>query len=398
MLATKRRLAIVSTHPIQYQSPWFRALAAEPDLAIEVLFCHRETATDQARAGFGVEFAWDLPLLEGYPHRFLRNVAQKPTTSTFGGLDTPEIGSILARREFDAVLVNGWHYKSAWQTFLAAKRYRVPVMARSDSHLHTPRSVWKHAVKAVPYRLFIPRLDACLAVGKWSREYFAAFGATKGRIFTVPHTIDDAYFRQAAEALEPNRDLLRNEWGFSTNQTVFLFVAKFVETKRPFDFIEALGTAAATGAPVAGLMVGDGALRSACEERASDLGAPITFAGFLNQTAISRAYVAADALVLCSETETWGMVVNEAMTFGRPCFVSDQVGCGPDLIHPGQTGDVFEMGNVPALSRLMQEYTADPARSGKMSSNAKAKIQEYSLQTAVSGIQQALDAVVRRCR
>ena len=77
----KRRLAIVSTHPIQYQSPWYRAMAREPDLELEVLFCHQETAKDQARAGFGVEFAWDLPLLDGYPHRFLKNVAREPAAA-----------------------------------------------------------------------------------------------------------------------------------------------------------------------------------------------------------------------------------------------------------------------------------------------------------------------------
>src|SRR5882724_392777 len=90
-----KRLAIISTHPIQYHGPWFRALASKPELSIEVLYCHRATAREQSDAGFGVKFDWDVSLLDGYPHRFLRNVARTPTISGFNGLDTPEIKDII---------------------------------------------------------------------------------------------------------------------------------------------------------------------------------------------------------------------------------------------------------------------------------------------------------------
>ena len=85
------KLAIVSTHPIQYYSPWFRYLAeqgaslsgppsrkASQGFGFEVFYAHRQTAKGQAEAGFGVEFEWDVPVLEGYPYRFLKNVSQRP--------------------------------------------------------------------------------------------------------------------------------------------------------------------------------------------------------------------------------------------------------------------------------------------------------------------------------
>jgi len=61
----RRKLAILTSHPIQYQVPWFRALESQPDLDFQVFFCHRATAKEQGTAGFGVEFDWDIPLLEG---------------------------------------------------------------------------------------------------------------------------------------------------------------------------------------------------------------------------------------------------------------------------------------------------------------------------------------------
>ena len=180
------RLAILSTHPIQYHVAWFRALAARTDLNIHVYYCHRATPQEHSRAGFNVEFAWDIPLLDGYEHSFLRNLSKRAGHGHFSGFDTPEINEIIKHGEYDAVLVNGWHYKSAWQAICACWKSRVKVMVRSDSHLHTPRGIATRAIKWFTYRRFIPRFDACLAVGEWSREYFLYYGARAEHIFLCP--------------------------------------------------------------------------------------------------------------------------------------------------------------------------------------------------------------------
>src|SRR2546422_4161720 len=144
---TRKRLAILTTHPIQHHAPWFRALAAHPDLDLEVLFCHNAPPQDQAAAGFGIEFDWNVSLINGYRHRFLKNVAAQPSVAGFAGLETPEVALIIQQRGYDAVIVNGWHYKSAWQAIRACWRTKTPVMVRSDSHLHTKRSVLKRTAK-----------------------------------------------------------------------------------------------------------------------------------------------------------------------------------------------------------------------------------------------------------
>src|SRR5690349_13407110 len=100
-------LAVVASHPIQYQAPLFRALAEHIDL--HVFFSHRATSKDQARAGYGVEFEWDMDLLTGYRHEFLANVSKDSGTDHFFGCDTPEISKRIESEHFDAVLVMGWH-------------------------------------------------------------------------------------------------------------------------------------------------------------------------------------------------------------------------------------------------------------------------------------------------
>jgi glycosyltransferase involved in cell wall biosynthesis len=391
------RLAILATHPIQYQAPWFRAMAAHPDLDIKVFYCHEATSKEQAAAGFGVEFEWDRPLLEGYPYQFLENVAKEPKLGNFKGLDTPELKSIISQREYDAWLVCGWHFKSAWQAMRACWRTKTPVMVRGDSHLYMPRSPLKRMAKWSFYRWFIPKFDACLAVGRWSKEYYLHYGARHDRIFFVPHVIDDDYFAHEAARLLPHRGQFRRGWGLEPECTVFLFAGKFIEKKRPMDFIRAVERSAHGGVKVAGLMVGDGPLRKECEAYARSGNVPVRFAGFLNQSEIIRSYIAADALVLPSDGgETWGLVVNEAMACGRPCIVSDHVGCGPDMVVPGKTGAIFPMGDTEFLARLLVTHALKPSSLSAMSNYARATAERNSIAVALEGVVKAVVAVANK--
>src|SRR5262249_3744220 len=153
------------------------------------------------------------------------------------------------------------------------------------------------------------------------------------RIHPCPYFVDNERFAATADRLGPARAALRARWSIPTDATAFLFCGKLVAKKRPLDLLNALGTAAASGAHVHALVVGDGELMGEVRALAASQRIPATMCGFLNQSEIAQAYVAADCLVLPSDSgETWGLVVNEAMACGLPAIVSDRVGCGPDLV------------------------------------------------------------------
>src|SRR5689334_18376911 len=118
------RIGILSTHPIQYYSPWYRALSRRPELEVTVYYAHRQTAQGQADGGFGVAFEWDIPLLDGYRSHFLQNVARRPSVFDHYGCDTPEIAEHIARERFDAFIVHGWYNRSYWQAMRACWRTR----------------------------------------------------------------------------------------------------------------------------------------------------------------------------------------------------------------------------------------------------------------------------------
>lgn len=393
----KYRLGILATHPVQYYAPWFRHLARR--LEIEVFYAHRQDARGQADAGFGVEFAWDIPLLDGYPYRWLTNVARRPDGGSFGRFDTPEVYDIVRQGRFDAFLVFGWNHKSALQTIRACWRARVPVLMRGDSQLVTRRSWALSTLKYLPYRWFLPRLAAHLYVGQRNRAYLRHYGVPEDRLFFAPHFVDNAYFASSAwEAEEEGQPAaLRDELGIPKDAFVFAFVGKLIPKKRPADLVQACLALfrSPEGADVHALFVGDGPLRHSLELLPRPHADRIHFAGFCNQSRLPAAYRAANALVLPSDgRETWGLVVNEAAACGVPAVVSDAGGCAPDMIDEGRTGYTYPVGDVEALARRMLELKLACEHKPMAIRQAVAeKVACYSMERATEGLERALAAV-----
>ena len=405
------KVAVICTHPIQYYSPWFRFLAegqkagsgrgqaggpsfapnlassggASEGLNFEVFYAHQQTAKGQADAGFGVEFEWDVPLLEGYPYRFLKNISGRPGTDWFGGCDCPEIGEILVKEGFTHVLLIGWHKKLFWQAFWAAKKAGIKVLSRGDSQLGMTSSPLKRVVKYMLYRFLLPKFDAHLYVGHRNLEYLKHYGVKDARLFFSPHFVDNEWWAGRAEAA----DEIKMKMKIKKEDTVFLFAGKFIPKKRVMDLLEA-----AAGVPEARVVVvGDGSLRAELEARAAqpDLAGRVEFAGFKNQKELPAYLAAADCLVLPSDgTETWGLIVNEAMACGKPAIVSEACGCAPDLIEEGETGYRFKLGDTRALAECLREFAA--RKNEDWSKRVRAKIDHYTMEKATEGLARAIAA------
>lgn len=394
MSALALRVALLTTHPIQYQVPWFQALARRPELDLTVFYALLPTPEQQG-VGFDRSFTWDLPLLEGYRHELLRNVARAPSLDRFGGCDTPGIGHALDDGRFEALIVNGWHVKSGLQALLACRLRGLPCVVRGDSNALKPRPLGVRLL----HRLLLRQYAAFLVVGAANAEFYRRGGVPAERLFFAPHAVDNARFGAQADALRPEREALRSAWGIAQGAVTFLYCGKLVAKKRPLDLIEAFARARARvpAGRMHLLIVGDGELRAAAQARAAALAPDVTFAGFLNQTEVARAYVAADALVLPSDYgETWGLVVNEAMACGLPALVSDRVGCHPDLVVPDRTGRVLPFGDVDVLAAALVALVAQPETAPAWGAAARAHVQRWSPANLVSGTLDALRYAVSR--
>ena len=386
------RLLVVTTHPIQYQVPWFQRLAKRSDVHLEVAFAMIPDAKEQGRE-FDVPFTWDMPMLEGYRYRVMHNRARKPSVTRFDGCDTPEIVQLIGSRPWSAVIVNGWGTKTVLQALWGCRRAGIPCIVRGEANGLRPRVWWKRRLHGA----LVARYGAFLSIGTRNRQYYEQLGVHSDRIFRTPYCIDNEHFAQGARRaieIQGRGDILAG-WDLDPEKPTFLFCGKFVEKKRPGDVIEAVRRLGPSS-DVQLLMVGGGSLER--ELRVAAVGLPVAFAGFLNQGEVVAAYAASDCLVLPSDHgETWGLVVNEAMASGLPAIVSDQVGCAVDLVDGQDTGYTFPCGDVDALADRIAGLAGDEGLRRAMGARARALVfDRFNYDEVVSGTMSALEYLASR--
>lgn len=376
-----KRIGFLVSHPIQYYAPIFRELAKRCDLT--VFFAHRQTPEQQARAGFGVAFDWDVDLLSGYDSRFLTNVARQPSTDRFAGCDTPDITDEIANGGFDAFIVPGWALRSYWQAVRACRRLGVPVLARGDSQLGSQRNSAIRIAKALAFSHLLRRFDGLLYVGQRNREYLLHYGVPAERLFFSPHCVDNDAFAAASSGIH------------RLQGRRVLFVGKLIGRKHPADLLHAV--ARLRDKPVQIAFAGSGELEPELRQIAAASSVDADFMGFVNQSELPAVYASADLLVLPSDgLETWGLVVNEAMACGIPAVVSDAVGCGPDLVEPGLTGATFPLGDVAALASAIENVLSLDA--GLTRRHLAAKMALYSPARAATAIVDATTTLAAGAR
>jgi glycosyltransferase involved in cell wall biosynthesis len=394
------RIAYVVSHPIQYQAPLLRFIAAQPDFDLTVFFQSEGALAGQLDPGFGRVVRWDVPLLDGYRHEFLPAFGRRDVISTFRPLSYGIAGR-LRRGDFDAVWVHGYARAVSWQAMLAAKAAGLKIFIRDDvTEAGRVRGRSRRAAKQVFCRLLAQIADGFLATGTANAEYYRAHGVPARRIFLLPYAVDNAFFASRAKAAEHDRENLRAGLGLKPGRPVILFASKFQALKRPDDLLlayERLIESAMVHKPPYLLFVGDGELRPLLEAAAKRLSG-IRVLGFRNQTELPAFYDLCDVFVLPSSTERWGLVVNEVMAVGRAVVVSDKVGCAADLIKPGVNGFVFPFGDVAALTQALRDVLSSPERSRAMGAASREIIDQWSFREDVEGLRRALQATVHRAR
>lgn len=392
------KLAVVTTHPIQYQAPIWRWLATYSGLQVRVFFGSDFSVRGYQDAGFGVHVNWDVPLTEGYDHEFL---STSPTIQNSADLrlNQQDFRRKLAQFAPTCALINGYapfsfYGKALW----TLRRSGLQVLFRAEATDEAiTRSCLKRMARYIFLRAWYSQIAAVLAIGENARRHFEAKGVRADRVFSSPYTVDTELFEHQYLLWSPKRTDLRQEMGFDDNKVVWIFSGKLIPNKDPLILIEALKHLNTRGDyRHVLLVVGDGPLREEMQTASTALPKDtVIFVGFRLQKELGRYYAASDGLLMPSRhSETWGLVVNEALQYGKPAIVSNRVGCHPDLITPGETGLVFPVGDATALADCMAKL-ADllTIKRGAVAQSCRERAGAYSTERAAQGIVTALNAV-----
>ena len=365
------RLGIVDFNPIQYHVPLYQELAERDRVRLSVLYLSDRGLRPAFDPGFGVSLAWDIDLLSGYRNEFLPDPGRRA-----------ERLRQLARwvRAQDVVVIHG--HSDPWMLIAVAacRAAGVPYLLRGDSGPDGRSRGWRGLVRWSVARAVVAGSAGGLAVGELNRQFYRRYRAR--RITFAPYSVDNERF---AKPPAVGRVELLSRWNLAPTRPVIMFCGKLQPHKQPLDLAAAVQRLAE---PVTVLFVGDGELAGQVTAMLAPGQGCVT--GFINQAELPAFYHAADILVMPSEFEPWGLVVNEAMAAGVLPVVSDRVGCAPDLVR--DLGEVYPSGDVGALAAALSRAVgrcADPGLPARL----RDRVSRYGISETADGFERAALAV-----
>lgn len=380
------QLAIITTHPIQYNAPLFALLAKRGNIDLKVFYTWGEKVlNNKFDPGFGKAVEWDIPLLEGYDYSFVENTASDPGSHHFKGIDNPTLIKEIENWKADAVLVYGWSFKS----HLKALRHfsgRIPVYFRGDSTiLHLPgmlTKLWRKMLLSWVYQY----VDTAFYVGSHNKAYYRSFGLKEKQLVFAPHAIDNDRFEKNSQDQE-YRKSQREALGISGTDTVFLYAGKLDENK---NVGRLAGVFTRLNHPDIHLIIAGSGPEEARLKDHFGANPKIHFLPFQNQEEMPALYGLADVFVLPSKAETWGLAINEAMACGKAIIASNGCAAAIDLVKEGINGYRFNNNDQEDLAGKMNVVLQHKEKIGAMGNASREIIASWNFEHICEAIEKKL--------
>jgi len=380
-----KRLAIITTHPIQYYAPVFQLLHERNNIQIMVFYTSGALSNEKFDPGFMTKIKWDIPLLQGYPYQWAENVAQDPGSHHFKGISCPALTQQIEIWQPDAMLCYGWCYDAHLKT-LRHFHSKIPIFFRGDSHCLNKISIIRTLLRWTTLKWVYRNIDHAFYVGSNNKTYFEQYTPNNCRLTFAPHAIDNKrfmadHYNEAAQ--------LRQSLGIREDELVVLYAGKFQPVKNVILLLRVFLRMNKTGVHL--LLAGNGGDEARLKAMARpDTSKNIHFIDFQNQSQMAALYQSADIFCLPSLSESWGLSVNEAMASGVALLVSDRVGCAVDLV-TDSNGLIFRSGSDSSLEvQLGAMIGKGKSTLKKMGRQSRSIISNWSFENQVNAIETAL--------
>lgn len=271
------------------------------------------------------------------------------------------LGLLKVVRSNELLILGGYEQPTYILLSLLARLFRKPYMILFDGvspHKIAKRdNPFKYALK----KLVISGATTIFGNGQVSKHYFhRKFRVPESKIYNQFLTVDVESIRRLCEGKETLRAYYRKQLNIAADKKVLIYSGRLIARKQVDDILRAMSRLP-DKADYELLILGDGPERERLVGLAKELGVELKLTGFIaQQEELFRHYFAGDCLLLVSQDEPWGLVVNEAMAAELPIIVSDEVGAGPDLVVEGTNGYVIRARDVNALTEKIEALFASP--------------------------------------
>ena len=283
-----------------------------------------------------------------------------------------------------------WHW-SLFINFICRIR-GAKIIMMNESHADTERaSGFKRWIKTQ----IVKRFHAALVGGQPHERHFVNLGMKAESIFHGYDAIDVDYFAQEADKV---RDEDNKRTQFNLPNRYFLSLSRMVEKKNLPRLVEAYSNLNTNGTtPIPHLVfVGSGPVEEEVHDAVEnfelprydhqpDAAAPaidnnkkgVHFYGFRQIDENPTYFTLADAFIMPSLWEEWGLVVNEALACSTPVIVSANAGCAEDLVIDGETGYKIDPRNTASLTHAMHKLSADQTTRNAMGDAGRKLVQNF---------------------
>jgi len=289
----------------------------------------------------------------------------------------------LLFKKYDVVISTDPHVSETWLSFLISK------LRRKKFVIWTETFGWKRTPKSKIIDPFVSLVckyaDACIAVGTKSREYFIKNGTSVDNIFIAPDTANTYTIKKKV-------------YGFDfKNKKIILYLSRIVPYKGLDILIRAFSQIEKEVKDSYLLIGGKGSFEQEAKDLAKNLKIKnIKFLGPVDKEYIGFYYSICDVFVLPStfrdyDAECWGLVLNEAMAFGKPVISTDAVGGAYDLIKQGINGFRIKHGNVEELYKVLKIILTNDRLRKEMGKKSKKLIEtKFNYTNMSKGFEEAI--------
>lgn len=275
----------------------------------------------------------------------------------------------------DVLVINGWYGLYSWWLVFLKKWIGCKVVVVSDTVSWKATRTW---YKELPKRMLLRRIDAGFVAGTPQAEYLHALGMPKELLTFGNDVVDNQLY-----AALPDRPSTEGR------KIVIGTAARLIPEKNLLAAVKAFDSVRRSHPEllIEWRIAGQGPLESELNHLVRELQAPVVFMGFIGYTDMPGFYGQLDLYWQPSVSESWGLVVNEAMAAGLPVLVSDHCGCARDLV-TASTGWIHPVnfdGMTIGLEQALDERTSWPDR-GKA---ARDLIKQWDVSRFADGLLQA---------
>lgn len=388
----KKIFKVVVSHPIQYHAVLWRELAKIEALDFEVFFCSDHGQGISVDKDFGLAFKWDVPLKEGYKSKTFKNYGFG--NGFFKYINPGLIFSVLFNKN-DIVYFHGVSNFTAYLVFWISKFKAAKTIIRNIAHLQDFEHYGglRYRLKDLIFGNIFRTASHCLYIGTHNKTFYKSFHVNDEKLKHAPHVVDNDFFQKRQLSKEKSIEF-RKELGIGNHEVVILFCGKLIPKKQPEMLLKAFDMANFNQDATL-LFVGEGILSDRLKNQSIAINKTdkkqVKFLGFKNQSELPSMYSISDVLALPSfHQETWGLVVNEALNFSLSIIVSDNVGCGPNLVED-KTGFVVDRNQIDELQTALESLVNSETTLKNFKNNAKPLIDNWSVREYIASVKQLIN-------